>query len=420
MADGRGGKSRQRGERQNDGCKQLLGNLSVEIGGSGTASALALRAIPTPEPEQILLRLEAAVVTASSTATPTPCRGCGAPRRAVLPCDNLCGVIVGVGSAVDKRALRINQRVVVEPFHFCGECFFCHKGQTNLCEKGAVLGEHGAAAGLQEYLAVDFRMVHPIHDDVPNTVVLSAVAATVASALTRASILPGDSVLIVGSDLHALTAIAFVRCLGADFISMAGFRTVGTAASAAVAAGCGARRFVTLDETDQNDSLVLAELLQQTSGRGFDTVFCPEIILPATAEASCAQECASRNERGLALAMLCVRRGGSIVRARPWSSPASASCQSQNCCPFAAAVLSPAHHQGAGSRTVEGERGRAERCSEDGRGQTGENLTGCLRGGHVGEGCRADSGDAGRFQRHGQLLDRCPARLVTHCGPFQL
>jgi len=81
---------------------------------------------------------------------------CGARRRHVLPCNSLCGTIVGVGSAVDARAFRINQRVVIEPWTFCGGCYYCDRGQTNLCESGCVY-----FGGLQQYITVDHRMVNP-------------------------------------------------------------------------------------------------------------------------------------------------------------------------------------------------------------------------------------------------------------------
>jgi hypothetical protein len=59
------------------------------------------------------------------------------------------------------------QRVVIEPFRFCGGCYFCERGQTNLCELGEM---QGCNAGLQQYVAIDCSLVHTIHEGVPRSV----------------------------------------------------------------------------------------------------------------------------------------------------------------------------------------------------------------------------------------------------------
>ena len=221
---------------------------------------------------------------------------------------------------------------MIEPFRFCGCCYFCDRGQTNLCESGDAL--RGCDAGLQQYVAVDCSMVHTIHDEVPRKpVALTAIAADVASSLTKANIIPGDSVLVIGSDMHALVGIAFVRCLGADYICV-----VGRLADASVtqATACGASQFIEWHDAADPDAARVQDCVREhTGGRGFDTVFytaCPD---PAgsSADGSAGRErsCA-RAHRSLTMAMRSVRRGGSIVTCRPGTTAAASSLSSCSNC----------------------------------------------------------------------------------------
>jgi threonine dehydrogenase-like Zn-dependent dehydrogenase len=360
-------------------------------------SVLGRRRIPTPDSTQVLIKIEAAMITSCvppRRTTPAPeCASCGKATRsrALLPCDNICGVIVGVGSSVDARAFRINQRVVVEPFKYCGCCFFCDRGQTNLCESGETVAQ-SCGAGLQEYIAVDCRIAHTVHEDVPRKpVVLTAVTAVVSSALSKACILPGDSVLVVGSDIHALVGISFVRCLGAEYICVVG-RPGDRATNSAVA--CGARDFVAWDDASDAHAEGVQQAIQQaTDGRGFDVVFCPVLssaLSDAVPEhkatrdtvmeeagdddspggeagaprpwdaAERAREC-MRAQRSLTLAMRSVRKGGSVVRCYPFPC-ATAACV-PGCCEEGHPCSSSPEHDiflASHSRSPSGSPGRSD------------------------------------------------------------
>ena len=45
-----------------------------------------------------------------------------------------------VADAGDSDALKVGDRVIVDPELFCGACFHCRIGQTHLCPKGQLLG----------------------------------------------------------------------------------------------------------------------------------------------------------------------------------------------------------------------------------------------------------------------------------------
>ena len=59
-----------------------------------------------------------------------------------------------IGTVVDGDDDRIRRgdRVIVDPAVFCGVCFHCRVGRSNLCPNGVLLGRD-ADGGVAEYLA---------------------------------------------------------------------------------------------------------------------------------------------------------------------------------------------------------------------------------------------------------------------------
>ena len=80
----------------------------------------------------------------------------------------LSGVITEVGSQV--TAWKIGDRVTCDSTVYCGVCYFCRRGQINLCDNRRVLGvstgeyrRHGAFA---EYIAIPERILYKLPDEV--------------------------------------------------------------------------------------------------------------------------------------------------------------------------------------------------------------------------------------------------------------
>ena len=90
-------------------------NACVVYDSLRSRTVLGVVGIPTPDLQQVLIKMEAAILAgpaaldARNFALARACSACGASTRPVLQCGNMCGVIVGLGAAVDQRSFRINQ-----------------------------------------------------------------------------------------------------------------------------------------------------------------------------------------------------------------------------------------------------------------------------------------------------------------------
>ena len=127
------------------------------------------------------------------------------------------GVVEEVGAAV--RDFRPGDRVTFDSTIYCGECFFCTRGEVNLCDNRQVLGvspgeyrRHGAFA---EYVAVPRRICYKLPDSVPfeHAALIEAMSVAVHGVnLTPVSL--GDTGVVVGSGMVGLLVIQALRLAG--------------------------------------------------------------------------------------------------------------------------------------------------------------------------------------------------------------
>jgi D-arabinose 1-dehydrogenase-like Zn-dependent alcohol dehydrogenase len=78
-----------------------------------------------------------------------------------IPGHEWCGTVSEIGAGV--RHLKVGDRVAVEGHNYCGRCFFCQGGQTNLCESYNELG-FTLPGGYAEYVAVRGDLARPFGD----------------------------------------------------------------------------------------------------------------------------------------------------------------------------------------------------------------------------------------------------------------
>lgn len=112
----------------------------------------------------------------------------------------------------DGQRLSRGDRVVVDPAVYCGACFTCRAGRTNLCPNGALLGRD-ADGGFAEYVVAPRTHVFRLPETIdPRVAPAIQVLTTCVHAQRRASIFPGQSVVVVGlgvtGQLHAQLAKA--------------------------------------------------------------------------------------------------------------------------------------------------------------------------------------------------------------------
>ena len=94
--------------------------------------------------------------------------------------------------------LRVGQRVAIEPLLPCGSCFACRRGRSNCCERLRVMGAH-VAGGLADLFAVPVNRLYSTGDLPPDTAVLTEPLSIGLQAVSRAGVVDGDNVVVIGA-----------------------------------------------------------------------------------------------------------------------------------------------------------------------------------------------------------------------------
>jgi L-gulonate 5-dehydrogenase len=123
----------------------------------------------------------------------------------------IAGEIVEIGE--NKRGLKQGDRVVVDPYLFCGYCYPCSLKRTNCCEELKVLGVH-VDGGMSEYMVHPSEMLVPVPDSIKWEHVPLAEPVTIAlHAVHRTRLKAGEHIAINGAGaiglLIAQCAIAY-------------------------------------------------------------------------------------------------------------------------------------------------------------------------------------------------------------------
>lgn len=173
--------------------------------------------------------------------------------------------IFGRISAVADRETGLEEgaRVVVDPAISCGTCFWCSKGQENLCPNGGLLGRD-RDGGFAESIAVPSSNVYEVPSAIPDRVAPLLQVLTVCLHGQRTTpLFPGDSVLVIGLGVCGLLHLQIAKSRGAG--PLIGITRSATKRTLAESLGAD----LTLDPADPG----LAErVLDATHGRGPDVV----------------------------------------------------------------------------------------------------------------------------------------------------
>ena len=106
-------------------------------------------------------------------------------------------------------------RVVLEPYVYCGKCYPCSIGRTNCCENLTVLGVH-IEGGMSEYFAHPRQLVHKAPDAIPWHVLPMAEPLVISMhAVTRPRVQAGEYVAITGAGPIGVLAAQYALTLGA-------------------------------------------------------------------------------------------------------------------------------------------------------------------------------------------------------------
>jgi L-iditol 2-dehydrogenase len=224
---------------------------------------LEMQQVPMPEPEP-----GGVVIQVRSALT------CGTDLKAFLrghpkfPTPTLFGhEFSGIVAKTGKGVTKFREGDIVMSTHSapCGECYYCKRGQENLCDTIMSTMVLGAYA---EYIKIPERIVRQNMFEKPASLAFSEAAlmeplACVVHGLEEVTTSPEDTALIIGNGAIALLHVAYLRSRGVSKIVVAGRRDFRQQAALAV----GATNLINL--TTEN----LEERIREfTDGRGADLV----------------------------------------------------------------------------------------------------------------------------------------------------
>lgn len=127
------------------------------------------------------------------------------------------GVVAAIGAGV--KDLAEGDRVTFDSTVSCGQCFFCRRGEINLCDNRQVLGvscgDYRRDGAFAEFITVPRQIVHKIPDSLPFE--RAAAIEPVSVAVHAVGLTPirlGDTAVVVGTGMVGLLVLQALRLAG--------------------------------------------------------------------------------------------------------------------------------------------------------------------------------------------------------------
>ena len=124
------------------------------------------------------------------------------------------GVIAGVGSNVNK--IQPGERVTFDSTVYCGTCFYCRRGDINLCDHRRVLGvscdEYHQNGAFAEFVTVPQHIIYPLPEKISFEQSAMVEPCSVAfHAVERTSASLHDTAVVVGAGIIGLLVVQILR-----------------------------------------------------------------------------------------------------------------------------------------------------------------------------------------------------------------
>jgi 2-desacetyl-2-hydroxyethyl bacteriochlorophyllide A dehydrogenase len=123
----------------------------------------------------------------------------------------LSGVVVKASE--NEFGIKVGDRCAIDPYLNCSTCTMCLAGRTNCCERLEVIGVH-RDGGMQELLAVPFRLLHSSKTLSLDELALVETLGIGAHAVQRSGAKPGQRALIIGAGPIGLGTALFAQAAG--------------------------------------------------------------------------------------------------------------------------------------------------------------------------------------------------------------
>jgi 2-desacetyl-2-hydroxyethyl bacteriochlorophyllide A dehydrogenase len=166
---------------------------------------------PVREPNEVLLKVRSAGICGSDIGAYKGVNPLVSYPRVIG--HEIAGEVLEVPA--EETDLLPGDRVIIEPYVYCGECYPCSIGHTNCCENLTVRGVH-IEGGMAEVIAHPRRLVHKVPNNIPWHLIPMAEPLVISMhAVQQANTQAGQHVVITGAGQIGLLAAQYALTLDA-------------------------------------------------------------------------------------------------------------------------------------------------------------------------------------------------------------
>lgn len=236
--------------------------------------------VPEPEvgPDDVLLRVKACGIAGSDVHGVDGSTGRRQP--AIIMGHEPAGVICGTETQV--QGWHTGQRVAFDSTIDCGSCFFCKRGQVNLCDNRRVAGvscdDYRHNGALADYIAVPSRILYLLPDGLSFDKAAMTGALSVAFHTVGKMPITTEDTAVVGAGIIGLLLVQTLRRVGCRTIVSVDVDDTRLGLSTGIGAD------TTINSAWDDAARLVFEL---TSGRSADVMF-DAVGIPQTVEAGVA------------------------------------------------------------------------------------------------------------------------------------
>lgn len=230
-----------------------------------------------PEPEygsdDLLVRIKACAICGSDVHGMDGSTGRRIPP--VIMGHEASGIIAEVGT--DVKEFAIGDRITFDSTISCGECYYCRKGQINLCDNRRVLGvscdDYRQDGAFAEYITIPQRIAYHLPEEISfeQAAMVEPVSIAV-HAVNRSAFSLNDTVVVVGVGMIGLFVVQILRITGCGRIIAIDLDE----GKFELARKFGATHCLSAGQED-----LLPQIAKLTQGRGADFAFEVVGITPA-------------------------------------------------------------------------------------------------------------------------------------------
>lgn len=169
--------------------------------------------MPKPKEGEALLRVKSAGICGSDIGAFRGTNGLVSYPRIIG--HEIAGEVISIPEN-NKNGIKPGERVIVDPYLYCGHCYPCSIGRTNCCVDLKVLGVH-VDGGMAEYFCHPADMLLKVPDDMPWDIIPLAEPLTIAlHGIHRLNLKAGEHIAINGAGPIGLLAAMVALHYGAE------------------------------------------------------------------------------------------------------------------------------------------------------------------------------------------------------------